>query len=154
LTRERIVRGLALAHLAGAAGIGHFWVGFSLGILLPRDVLERKFPFVDAYYSFEEAFTVPDLTTALVCTVAAARLRLDPRDRTARIVLTGASGVLMFLATLDVSYDLRNGMYGLGSTSLDLLAVPLLGLLGVATIALLVRCRLTPADASPGTIIV
>ena len=150
---EALVRRLAVAHLLGALGIALFWIGFYTGLTFPRETLAEKIPSFEAYYAFEKAFTLPDLVTAAVATFAAARLLRDPSDETARSLILGASGALMFLAMLDLSYDLRNGMYDLGGVSLEFLAVPLLGLLGAATIALLGRRRYaacsytTPADS-------
>jgi hypothetical protein len=143
LRRESILRALAIGHLVAAAGIYVYWIGFYTGITFPGEALAHRIPYFDAWVAFEKAFTLPDVTTASVCAFAALRLFRDPSDRTARSLIVGASGALMFLATLDVSYDLRNGMYDLGAFSVELigpfLGVPLLGFLGAATIALLAR---------------
>jgi hypothetical protein len=145
-----LVRALAIAHLVGAAGICLFWIGFYTGVTFPRDVLEQKIPHFEAYYAFEKSFTVGDLTTAAVATYAAVQLLRDPNSRIARILIAGVSGALIFLTMLDVSYDLRNGMYDLGGVSLEFLAVPLLGLLGAATLAYMIREQLTHRACSGG----
>jgi hypothetical protein len=146
--RESLMRALAIGHLVGAFGIVLFWIGFYTGVTFPPDVLARKIPNFASYYAFEKAFTLPDLTTAAVAAFAAEQLLRDTSNKNARVMIAGASGAMIFLTMLDVSYDFKNGMYDLGSVSLELLAVPLLGVLGAVTLALLARDGSTDASAS------
>ena len=135
MTRETIKKALAIAHLVGATGIAVFWAGFYTGLTFPRESLEKKIPYFEAYMAFEKSFTVPDLTTATVMTIGALRVLSAPATRRGETLLVAASGGLVFLGMLDTGYDLRNGMYSLGeSFSVGLLTVPLVGLLGLATI--------------------
>ena len=128
------MRVLAVLHLIAAAGIALFWVGFYTELTFPRAELAQKIPHFEAYYAFEKSFTIPDLTTALVMVIAAIALLRDPTNPRARTLLVAASGAITFLAMLDTIYDLQNGLYSLGPFSLELMTVPLIGILGVATI--------------------
>ena len=148
MNAEAIKKALAVAHLVGAAGIAVFWAGFYTGLTFPRESLEKKIPYFEAYMAFEKSFTVPDLTTATVMTIGAVGILSAPATRRGETLLIAASGGLVFLGMLDVGYDLRNGMYSLGeSFSIGLLSVPLVGLLGLTTILFfLLRDRTPPAS--------
>jgi hypothetical protein len=140
LSPRALFRGLRILHCVAAVGIVLFWIGFYTEVGFPRAVLEKKIPHFDAYYAFEKAFTVPDLVTATAMAIAAPRLLRDPTHRASRALLLAASGGLVFLGLLDFMYDFRNGLYGLDVRfTLELLLVPLVGLLGVGTIAFLAK---------------
>jgi hypothetical protein len=138
VSRSLVTRGLAVGHLLGALGIVAFWVAFYAGVAIPAE-LAKKIPSFDAYLGFERAFVLPDLLTAAVMSFAALNLLVDPECPRYRSMLVAASGALVFLTLLDTSYALKNGLYSLGHRfSMEILAVPLVGVLGLATIAWLV----------------
>ena len=87
------------------AGIILFWIAFFAIGLAPENA-------PPCYLSFEHAFPPPDGLLAL-CLILAGVLVMRDRPRGRTLSLVGAGG-LMFLGVIDISYNLQNGIYGLG----------------------------------------
>ncbi len=90
-----------------ALGTAAFWVGFFAG----GEALHSSA--TDVYRGFEHAFPVADAwmaTCALVAAIGLARRR--PWTPLAGVA---AGSALVFLGLLDVTFDVEQGLYGIGS---------------------------------------
>lgn len=136
MSRDRLVKVIALAHVATAVGIGLFWVGFHTELIFPTEVMSTRIPNFAGYLAWEKSFTIPDAVTACVMLWGGACLLRNSESRLGVTLLTAASGGLIFLGLLDFVYDVSNGMYALGHLfSWLLLAVAVCFIpLGIVTI--------------------
>ena len=87
------------------AGIILFWIAFFTVNLVPENA-------PPCYRAFEHAFPPPDGLLALGLIAAGVlTLRGRPAGRTLSLVCAGG---LLFLGVIDISFNLQNGIYGLG----------------------------------------
>ncbi len=146
-----MIRFVAWINIVAALGFVWFWTSFHAGWSFPMEELRTLIPNFDGYYAWETSFIVPDLLVALVMGSAGPALLRNPQHRMATISLMFTAGACMFLAILDTTYALRNGLYTLGHPfSYDLLSVPL-GLTPVVVLTLGVlgpRLSLGPSTAA------
>ncbi|MBN1572122.1 MAG: hypothetical protein JW984_02880 [Deltaproteobacteria bacterium] len=84
------------------AGIILFWVGFFTVGLAPE-------PAPDCYFAFEHSFPPPDIILSLAL-IASGMLLIKKRPAGVTLSLVSA-GALVFLGTLDMSFNLQNGFY-------------------------------------------
>ncbi len=87
------------------AGIILFWIAFFTFGLAPENA-------PPCYLAFEHAFPPPDALLALGL-IAAGVLMLRGH-RAGRTLSLVSAGGLMFLGVIDISFNLQNGIYGLG----------------------------------------
>ena len=87
------------------AGILLFWIAFFSVNLVPENAPA-------CYLAFEHSFPPPDGLLALGL-IAAGLLVLRGRPAGGRLSLVNAGG-LLFLGVIDISFNLQNGIYGLG----------------------------------------
>jgi hypothetical protein len=66
-----------------------------------------------AHKRFEDAFLAADLWMAFAAAVAALRLLTDATRASAWLYMAGSAG--LYLAGMDILYDVQNGIYGLAS---------------------------------------
>ena len=66
-----------------------------------------------AHKRFEDSFLVADLWMSLACVVAGARLFSAPARATPWLYMAGSAG--LYLAGMDILYDVQNGIYGLAA---------------------------------------
>jgi hypothetical protein len=97
---------LARLEQATAIGILLFWLGFFTVGLAPADP-------PPGYFAFEHAFPLPDVLLATALLVAAHALRGATPEARARghVLSLVAAGGLLFLGTVDFSFNLQQGMY-------------------------------------------
>jgi len=90
-------------------GIILFWIAFFTFHLAPPDA-------PPCYLAFEHSFPLPDGLLAVgLITAGVLAMRGRKSARTLSLVCAGA---LMFLGLLDISFNLQNGIYGLGVSEL------------------------------------
>jgi lipopolysaccharide export LptBFGC system permease protein LptF len=94
-------RTVALMELAGAAGILTYWILYAAGALHSDGS--------QIHAAFERAFPPADLVLAAALTFSALAL-LRNRPGAARLSLA-CGGALVFLALLDISFNVQNGVY-------------------------------------------
>ncbi len=97
--RDRVA---ACLMLATGGGIMAFWVLFFTAGLAPD-------PAPPCYFAFEHSFPLPDLFLAAAL-MAAGVLVLSGRSAGRKLALA-ASGALVFLGSLDFSFNIQNGVY-------------------------------------------
>lgn len=86
-------------------GIVLFWIAFFSFTLVPDNA-------PDCYLTFEHAFPPPDGLLALgLITAGILAIRGRPAGKTLSLVNAGG---LLFLGVIDISFNLQNGIYGLG----------------------------------------
>ena len=91
------------------AGIILFWIAFFTINLVPENA-------PTCYLTFEHAFPPPDGLLALGLIIAGILvLRGRPAGRNLSLVCAGG---LLFLGVIDISFNLQNGIYGLGTDEL------------------------------------
>lgn len=91
------------------AGIILFWVAFFTVNLVPENAPA-------CYLTFEHSFPPPDGLLALGLIAAGVlALRGRPAGRTLSLVCAGG---LLFLGVIDISFNLQNGIYALGTDEL------------------------------------
>lgn len=87
-----------------------------------------------SYYDFENAFPVADAWLLVACVSASAMLLR--RSERALFWLLVAGGATIYLAGMDVLYDLEHSIYTRGAPGLFELAINLVCLVGGATVLL------------------
>jgi hypothetical protein len=91
------------------AGIILFWIAFFSVNMVPENAPA-------CYLAFEHAFPPPDALLALGLLAAGV---LTLRGRPAGLTLSRVcAGGLLFLGMIDISFNLQNGIYGLGTDEL------------------------------------
>ena len=103
MSKSGVVR--AWLMILTGAGILLFWVAFFTIGLAPENA-------PPCYLTFEHSFPPPDGLLALGLIVAGAMV-LNGRPGGRNLSLVSAGG-LLFLGVIDISFNLQNGIYGLG----------------------------------------
>lgn len=107
---DRMAKLKAVARLQIATGVGLiiFWTAFLTIGLAPKNP-------PPGYFEFEHSFTVPDLILAAGLIYAGVNLT-GPAHKfaLAQTLSLLCAGALMFLGLLDISFNLRSGMYTAG----------------------------------------
>ena len=138
MEERSFVRLIAALEMATAAGLILFWLVFFTVGLAP----ENASP---SYFAFEKSFPLADIVLAMLLLAASRRLLLNkPWGRDLSLI---ASGALVFLALLDFSFNIQNGVYT--ASAVDLILNALINIwcagFGVALAVLIGRKRNTPA---------
>lgn len=132
-------RTLASLAIATAVGIAAFWAAFFTVGLAPDRPPE-------CYLAFERSFPLPDGALALALLAAGVLVRRGaPPGRALALV---ASGGLVFLGLLDLSFNLQQGVYASSTTDL---AVNALINAWCVLLGLALALRFTPSFAPPVT---
>lgn len=107
---DRLAKLKAIARLQIATGVGLiiFWIAFFAIGLAPTNP-------PPGYFEFEHSFTVPDLVLAAGLIYAGVNLT-GPAHKfaLAQTLSLLCAGALVFLGLLDMSFNLRSGMYTAG----------------------------------------
>lgn len=98
---------LAALQVVTALGLVVFWYAFFFGGAFPRSELAPLIPHFEGYRRWEEAFVVPDTILALGLAVSAVLLWRGE----GLLVAAVATGGLMFLGVLDLTYGLSSGFF-------------------------------------------
>ncbi len=117
------------------AGIILFWIAFFSFNLVPENAPA-------CYLTFEHSFPPPDGLLALGL-IAAGILVLRGRPAGRTLSLVNAGG-LLFLGVIDISFNLQNGIYGLGLD--ELISMAAINIWCVAFGAWLVICPISLPD--------
>src|ERR1043165_9110043 len=108
-------RALAVALFIVAAITAAYWViwylvpgGEAMLSVLPGDAAHKR---------FEDAFLVADAWMALAAVIAALRLLSGAPGASAWLYMAGSAAI--YLAGMDILYDVQNGIYGLAALPED-----------------------------------
>ena len=116
MTRPLIrLRILSIVHLLTALGLVKFWYDFFYGTAFPAEELRGLVPNFDGYAAWEEAFVYPDLILAAGFLLSAILLW---RGR-GQLVAATATGGLLFLGALDLSYGITSGFMAIDHAFID-----------------------------------
>lgn len=108
LFSSRFARMVGLGELLVAFGIVIFWVlFFTVDLVTIPDPDLRKI-----YMGFEYSFVLPDFILSIILVVSAQHL--FKRKRSGFILSLIAGSVLIFLGLLDISFNTRHHIYGMG----------------------------------------
>ena len=117
------------------AGIILFWIAFFSFNLVPENA-------PDSYLAFEHSFPPPDALLALGLIIAGVMvLRGRPAGRNLSLVNAGG---LLFLGVIDISFNLQNGIYSLGTD--ELISMAAINIWCVAFGAWLAICPISLPD--------
>ncbi len=138
MTRDQ--RAVVAINLAVALGISLFWAAWFLAPSLARARAPAA-PDYQIYLAFEQAFPLAD--ACIVIAAAVGSLGLQRRRPWGKPLLWMANGAMIFLALMDLLYDLEHGMFlPLGAESVQAGLVVLFPLAaGIASSLLLWRSR-------------
>ncbi len=93
---------IPVLEIVTGAGIILFWVGFFTVGLAPE-------PAPECYFTFEHAFPPPDIILSV--TLIASGILLIKKSRAGIKLSLVSAGALVFIGTLDMSFNIQNGVY-------------------------------------------
>lgn len=102
MKKDNKFKAIPILEIITGVGIILFWVGFFTVGLAPE-------PAPPCYFAYEHAFPPPDIILSLA--LIASGILLIKGRRTGVWLSLVCAGALVFLGTLDASFNLQNGVY-------------------------------------------
>jgi hypothetical protein len=106
---QKIVGFVALAEFVAAAGIILFWISYFF--VKSENIMDAHLR--DIYHAFESAFPIAD--SWLVATLIIGGIGLLKNKNYGILFTLLAGSALIFLGLVDASFNLQQGIYGLGT---------------------------------------
>ncbi|MHA1227885.1 MAG: hypothetical protein ACTSPV_14155 [Candidatus Hodarchaeales archaeon] len=114
---------IAILEVIGALAIVGFWIGWFLDIF--KSVTPSEVPLYDIYFAFESSFPIPD--TWIVLSLLLSAIGIYKNKTYGEVFAASAGGSLIFLALIDISFNIQHGIYELDFLAIFINAISLIG---------------------------
>ncbi|MHA1971496.1 MAG: hypothetical protein ACTSW1_00805 [Candidatus Hodarchaeales archaeon] len=123
LSDEKEDKYIMILELMGASAIIIFWIGWFIGPF--KSVSPNDTTLYNTYIAFESSFPLPD--TWIVISLLASAQGIYKNMNYGKVFAASAGGSLIFLALIDISFNIQHGIYQLDFLAIVINLISLLG---------------------------